>query len=125
MIRDLSFKESTFNVTCGMKKKNENLTHINASFRRLYSANQRLFSTLLSKITKYNRVHLRFDPSVARLLGHDPIPRPTCPVTCGMSNICVNISSNEEVPLFSSTLVNLYIRGLYKWDRTCFENYLQ
>ena len=25
----------------------------------------------MSKITKYNRVHLGFDPSVARLLGHD------------------------------------------------------
>ena len=41
------------------------------------SANQRFFSTFLSKITKYNRVHLGFDPSVARLLGHDPTPRPT------------------------------------------------
>ena len=34
----------------------------------------------MSKITKYNRVPLGFDPSVARLLGHDPTPRPTCPV---------------------------------------------
>ena len=42
------------------------------------SANQRFFSTFLSKITKYNRVPLGFDPSVARLLGHDPTPRPTC-----------------------------------------------
>ena len=33
------------------------------------------FSTFLSKITKYNRVHLGFDPSVARLLGHDPTPQ--------------------------------------------------
>ena len=32
----------------------------------------------MSKITKYNRVPLGFDPSVARLLGHDPTPRPTC-----------------------------------------------
>ena len=38
------------------------------------SANQRFFSTFLSKITKYNRVPLGFDPSVARLLGHDPTP---------------------------------------------------
>ena len=44
------------------------------------SANQRFFSTFLSKITKYNRVPLGFDPSVARLLGYDPTPRPTCPV---------------------------------------------
>ena len=44
------------------------------------SANQRFFSTFLSKITKYNQVPLGFDPSVARLLGHDPTPRPTCPV---------------------------------------------
>ena len=44
-----------------MKKKNENLT-----------AHQRIFK-------KYNRVPLGFDPSVARLLGHDPTPRPTCP----------------------------------------------
>ena len=42
-------------------------------------ANQR-FSTFLSMITKYNRVPLGFDPSVARLLGHDPTPRPICPV---------------------------------------------
>ena len=34
----------------------------------------------MSKITKYNRVPLGLDPSVARLLGHDPTPRPTCPV---------------------------------------------
>ena len=32
------------------------------------------FYTFLSKITKYNRVPLGFDPSVARLLGHDPTP---------------------------------------------------
>ena len=44
------------------------------------SVNQRFFSAFLSKITKYNRVHLRFDSSVVRLLGHDPTPRPTCPV---------------------------------------------
>ena len=25
-------------------------------------------------------VRCGFDPSVARLLGHDPTPRPTCPV---------------------------------------------
>ena len=30
---------------------------------------------------KYNRVPLGFDPSVARLLGHDPTPRPTCEET--------------------------------------------
>ena len=34
----------------------------------------------MSKITKY-RVSLGFDPSVARLLGHDSTPRPTCPVS--------------------------------------------
>ena len=34
----------------------------------------------ISLHTKYNRVPLGFDPSVARLLGHDPTPRPTCPV---------------------------------------------
>ena len=39
------------------------------------------FSTFLSKITKYNRVPLGFDPSVARLLGHDPTPRLTYPVS--------------------------------------------
>ena len=39
------------------------------------NANQRLFSTFLSKITKYNRVPLAFHPSVARLLGHDPTPQ--------------------------------------------------
>ena len=33
------------------------------------------FSTFLSKITKYNQVHLGIDPSVARLLGHDPTPK--------------------------------------------------
>ena len=38
-----------------------------------------MFSTFLGKITKYNRLPLGFDPSVARLLGHDPTPRPTCP----------------------------------------------
>ena len=38
------------------------------------------FSTFLSTTTKYNRVPLGFDPSVARFLGHDPTPRPTCPV---------------------------------------------
>ena len=37
------------------------------------------FPTFFIKITKYNRVHLGFDPSVARLLGHDTIPRPSCP----------------------------------------------
>ena len=52
---------------------------INASFRRLYQCQSKIFSTFLSKITKYNRVPLGFDPSVARLLGHDPTPRPTCP----------------------------------------------
>ena len=31
-------------------------------------------------ITKYNRVPLGFDPSVTRLLGHDPTPRLTCPL---------------------------------------------
>ena len=41
---------------------------------------KRFFSTFLSKITKYNLVHSGFDPSVARLLGHDPTPRPPCPV---------------------------------------------
>ena len=51
------------------EKKNENLLD------GYISANQRFFPTFLSKITKYNRV-----PSVARLLGHDPTPRPTCPV---------------------------------------------
>ena len=63
-------------------KKNDNLTarHINASFRRLYQCQSNIFSTFLSKITKYNRVPLGFDPSVARLLGDDPTPRPTCPV---------------------------------------------
>ena len=40
----------------------------------------KIFSTFLSKITKYNRVPVGFDPLVARLLGHDPTPRPTCPV---------------------------------------------
>ena len=39
------------------------------------SANQRFFSTFLSKITKYNRVPLGFDPSVVRLLGRDPTPQ--------------------------------------------------
>ena len=33
------------------------------------------FSTFLSKITKYNRVNLGFDPSITRLLGHDPTHR--------------------------------------------------
>ena len=32
-----------------------------------------MFSTCLSKITKYDQVPFR-------LLGHDPTPRPTCPV---------------------------------------------
>ena len=34
--------------------------------RRLYQCQSKIFSTFLSKITKYNRVHLGFDPSVAR-----------------------------------------------------------
>ena len=49
--------------------------HINASFRRLYQCQSNIFSTFLSKITKYNRVPLGFDPSVARLVGHDPTPQ--------------------------------------------------
>ena len=48
----------------------------NASFKRLYQCQSKIFSTFLSKITKYNRVPLGFDPSVAQLLGHDPTPRP-------------------------------------------------
>ena len=55
--------------------KNENLT---AHQRIFISMPIKDFSTFLSKITKYNRVPLGFDPSVARLLGHDPTPRPTC-----------------------------------------------
>ena len=47
--------------------------------KRLYQCQSKFFSSFLSKITKYNRVPLGFDPSVARLLGHDPTPRPTCP----------------------------------------------
>ena len=43
-------------------------------------------STFLSKITKYKRVPLGFDPSVARLLDHDPTPRQTCPVYNRTSN---------------------------------------
>ena len=38
------------------------------------------FSTFLSKITKYNRAHVGGDPAFIQLLGHDPTPRPTCPV---------------------------------------------
>ena len=55
------------------RKKNENLM-VYQSFRRLYQCQSNIFSTFFSKITKYNRVHLRFNPSVARLLGHDPTP---------------------------------------------------
>ena len=51
--------------------------HINAFFKRLYQCQSKIFSTLLSKITKYNRVL-----SVARLLGHDPTPRPTWNICC-------------------------------------------
>ena len=43
--------------------------HINASVRRLYQCQ-----------SKNNRVPLGFDPSIARLIGHDPTPRPTCPI---------------------------------------------
>ena len=60
-----------------MNEKNYNLT----AHKRLYQCQSKIFSTFLSKITKYNRVPLGFDPSVARLLGHDPTPRSTCPVT--------------------------------------------
>ena len=59
------------------------------------SANQIFFSTFLSKITKYNRVPLGFDPSVARLLGHDPTPRPTCPV---------EYKRNLELKIYNITL---------------------
>ena len=61
-----------------VKTKNENLTAHQRIFKRLYQCQSKIFSTFLSKITKYNRVPLGFDPSVARLLGHDPTPRPTC-----------------------------------------------
>ena len=53
------------------------------------SANQRFFSTFLSNITKYNRVSLGFDPSVARLLGNDPTPRQTCPVVWVIERLLV------------------------------------
>ena len=69
------------NLVLGKKKKIQR--HINTSFRRLYQCQSKIFSTFLSKTTKYNRVPLGFDPSVARLLGHDPTPRPTCPVVLG------------------------------------------
>ena len=64
------------NMLVYMEKKEEfngTSTHLLDGY---ISANQRFFSTFLSKITKYNRVPLGFDPSVARLLGHDPTPRP-------------------------------------------------
>ena len=57
-----------------------------------------MFSTLLNKITKYNRVPLGFDPSVTRLLGHDPTPRPTCPVE--VLNLAASCLDDEnEIPL--------------------------
>ena len=50
------------------------------------------FSTLLSKITKYNRVHLGFDPSVALLLGLSAQYLVRClePV-----NVCHSITTRE------------------------------
>ena len=73
------FKEMKQLYFCFGWEKNENLTAHQRIFR-LYQCQSNIFSTFLSKITKYNRVPLGFDPSVARLLGHDPTPRPTCPV---------------------------------------------
>ena len=59
-------------------KKNENLTAHQHIFLTVISVLIKDFSTFLSKITKYNRVPLGFEPSVARLLSQDPTPRPTC-----------------------------------------------
>ena len=56
------------------------------------------FSTFLSKITKYNRVPLGFDPSVARSLGHDPTPRPVCPVSVNKGST-LQIQYNLDVVL--------------------------
>ena len=53
------------------------------------SANQRFFSTFLSKITKYNQAHLGFDPSVARLLCYEPTPDQLVRSRCQEININV------------------------------------
>ena len=52
----------------------------NGTFIRLCQCQSNIFSTFLSKITNYNQVHLVGDPAFIRMLGHDPTPRPTCPV---------------------------------------------
>ena len=64
------------------KRKKETLTAHPHLLDGYISVNQRFFSTSLSKITKYNRDHLGGDSAVVRLLGHDPTPRPTCPMDC-------------------------------------------
>ena len=61
-------------------------TTLVGSHRKRCVCQSKIFSTFLSKITKYNRVPLGFDHLVARLLGHDPTPRPTCPVPRGILN---------------------------------------
>ena len=81
-------------------KKNANLTAHQRIFKRLYQCQSKIFSTFLSKITKYNRAPLGFDPSVARLLGHDPTPRPTCPVH---GNKTKNLSSLNELRFVLAT----------------------
>ena len=55
-------------LSCGEKTRElyGTSTHL---LKGYISANQRFFSTFLSKITKYNRVNLGFNPVVARLLG--------------------------------------------------------
>ena len=37
--------------------------HVETSFRLLYQCQSKIFSTFLSKITKYNRAHLGSDPA--------------------------------------------------------------
>ena len=56
-------------------KKNENLTAHQASLRRLYQCQSKIFSTFLSKIMN----SLGGDPTFVILLDHAPTTRPTCP----------------------------------------------
>ena len=65
---------------CNFLKRKKKECEFNGTSMHLFDSSKIFFSTFLSKIMKNNRVTLGFDPLVARLLGHDPTPRPTCPV---------------------------------------------
>ena len=114
-------------LSCGEKTRefNGTSTHL---LKGYISANQRFFSTFLSKITEYNRVNLGFNPVVARLLGRGPTPRPTCPVSCGECDVIplyfmcfsVNVSVcllccmfDSVCELFGETIRNMFGCGCY------------